>query len=243
MPIDRDLASIGALIGDRARSAMIGALLEGPALTARELAMIAGITPQTACFHLTKLEAAGLIRAEASGRLRFYKLAQPRIGAAIRALMRIAPPSRRKRSQSLGASDLRFARSCYGHLAGRLGVALTAAMVERGVLRRREATFEPGARARRFFAGLDIDIGALGRSRRALVRPCLDWTEREPHLAGSLGEAVLAALIERGWLIRRERGRGLRPTRAGETGLRRLIGLEVARLRLEAGAAGSGLSA
>ena len=220
-----DIAEIASLIGDPARSQMLIALLDRRAWTAGELAREAGVTAQTASAHLAKLEAGGLISLERQGRHRYAALAENGVSEALEALLRLAAQQPKPKRRP-GPSDpaLRHARSCYNHLAGEVAVQLADHFVARGWLK---ATREDGWRltkegARGFGQALDIDVASLG-PRLPLARPCLDWSERRPHLAGPLGTALLDSLFERGW-VRRGEGRAVVFTRRGEQGIGRLVG-------------------
>jgi DNA-binding transcriptional ArsR family regulator len=223
-----DIAEIASLIGDPARSQMLVALLDRRAWTAGELAREAGVTAQTASAHLAKLEAGGLISLERQGRHRYAALAQNGVSEALEALLRLAAQQPKPKRRP-GPSDpaLRHARSCYNHLAGEVAVQLADQFVARGWLK---ATREDGWRvtkegARGFNQILDIDVEALG-PRLPMARPCLDWSERRPHLAGPLGTALLDRLFERGW-ARRGEGRAVVFTRRGEQGIAGLVGERV----------------
>jgi DNA-binding transcriptional ArsR family regulator len=217
-----DLALPASLIGEPARACMLTRLLDGAARTAGELAREAGITPQTASAHLSQLLDGGLVQVAAQGRHRYYRLAGPEVARALEALSLLTPAAR---VAARVPESLRFARTCYDHLAGRLAVDLVAAMERKGHLNGSEEAFAltPGGEA--YFTQLGVDVGALVRGRRAFARPCLDWSERRPHLAGALGAALAECLFERKWLARSQDGRGVRLTVAGRQGFERELGL------------------
>jgi DNA-binding transcriptional ArsR family regulator len=223
---DADVAAAAALIGEPARAAVLLALMEEQQLPARELATRARIAPSTASGHLARLVAGGLITGERSGRHRYFRLADPAVATALEALSTIAParPVRSLRDASISEA-IRHARTCYDHLAGRLGVELTAALEREGVLVHDGATFELGRTAR--LAQLGIDLDALARRRRPLVRPCLDWSERRRHVAGSVGAALAERLFDLGWLKRRPTNRSVEITPLGLAQLRAEFGLEL----------------
>jgi DNA-binding transcriptional ArsR family regulator len=226
--MEADFTKVGRMLASPARSAMVGALFDGRAMTATELARIAGVGPSTASEHLAELVGAGLLRVAAAGRHRYFALAGPDVAAALEALSQICPPSPvRSLRASVQARTLGFARTCYDHLAGTLGVAVLDALLARGWLVAGEGDFAVSARGQDGLASLDVDVAALRHRRRSFARPCLDWTARRPHLAGSLGAAVTASLLERRWIERQPRRRALLLTAAGETGLRELLGVAV----------------
>ena len=217
------LAEVAALLGDAARAGMVTSLWDGRARPAGELARLAGVTPATASAHLAKLLAGGVLRVESRGRHRFYRLADERVAQAIEALAAVLPPRPAALPESL--PSLHRARLCYDHLAGRLGVAVSDALLERGWLEHASDAYTLPARGRRAFARFGVDVNELERGRRPLLRSCLDWTERREHVGGALGAALASELLERDWL-RRERGsRALLVTRAGHRGLADTLGL------------------
>jgi DNA-binding transcriptional ArsR family regulator len=225
---DVDIPRIAGLIGDRARAAMLSALHEGSPLAGGELARRAGVRASTASEHLAQLVGAGLVSAERRGRHRFYTLASDDVARAWEALSLIAPGQEvtTLRAASLGAA-LAEARTCYDHLAGRLGVAVTERLLAAGAVVERDGSFVLGE-AGDLLPSLGIDIAEL-RGRRPLVLRCLDWSERRPHLAGALGAAVAAACLERRWIERLPGTRAVRVTEAGRRGFTRALGLRLAR--------------
>ncbi len=219
---DPNVAEIAALIGDPGRAAMLFALLDGRDLPASELAYRAGVSPQAAPAPLKKLVGAGLLAVRTAGRHRLFRLASREVGHAMETLATIAKPTRIVAlKQSSAMTRLREARSCYDHLAGRLGVAVTQRLIERGALRPSGEDFAIAAGAAREFARIGLDLDALRESQRALARARLDWTERRPHVAGSLGASLLALFVAREWVARNRGDRSLRITAAGRQALER----------------------
>jgi len=224
---DADVAAVAALIADRARSAMLDALMDGRSCAAGELARRAGVAPSTASGHLARLLAGGLVLCEIDGRERRYRLASAAVAAALEALSRLAPPAEVRSLRSADrAAAIRTARTCYDHLAGRLGVGLTEALVERKALVSRDASYELTAAGERTLARLGVDVARARAQRRSFARACVDWSERRPHLAGALGAGLAEALLQRGWVRRRPSDRGLLVTAKGADGLRR-FGVEL----------------
>jgi len=219
------LARIAGIIGEPARARMLAALLGGEWLPAGELARRAGVAPSTASEHLARLVENGLVSRRASGRHRYYALAGPDVAAALESLARIAPPSTPPPAASPDERALRFARTCYDHLAGRLGVALMDALVDRGYIA--AGGYEITPRGEEWFRTLDVDIAMLRRGRRTLVRPCLDWSERRDHLAGAVGAAIADTLLRRRWVVRIDGTRAVRLTVRGQDGLYRALALEI----------------
>ena len=217
------LAGTAALVGDPARAAMLAALLDGRALTAGELAGVAGVTPQTASGHLARLAAAGLLAAERGGRHRYHRLAAPEVARMLEAILAVAGTARPPAART-GPRDaaLREARTCYDHLAGRLAVALADSMVARGQL---EWT-EDGGRVTEDGSALlrDLGVAAPAGRGRPFCRPCLDWSERRPHIGGALGAALCGRCVALGWVRRAAGTRAVTVTPAGRLGLRRVFG-------------------
>ena len=195
---------VASLVGDPARANMLTALLSGRALTASELSQEAGITPQTASSHLSKLEAGGLIEQEKQGRHRYYRLADPDVGGVLEGLAALAARAGHMRVRT-GPKDpaLRRARVCYDHLAGDLGVQMLDSLRRQKLVRQHKHDIELTAEGARFLEStLQIEADALAHPRRPVCKACLDWSERRHHLAGTLGAALLARFTELKWAAR-----------------------------------------
>jgi DNA-binding transcriptional ArsR family regulator len=208
-----DFATTAALMGDPVRAQILGALMVGRALTASELACEAGIAPQTASGHLSKLAAGGLIAATQQGRFRYYRIASSSVAQAVEHLWalagELASPNRNYGNVVLGPRDaqLRTVRTCYDHLAGALAVRMTDSLVDRGLL---EMSFDGASLADEGVSflqaiGVNLSISKASASR-VFCRPCLDWSERRLHLAGEVGAALCRTCFEKGWLRRASRG-------------------------------------
>jgi len=221
-------AEVAALAGDPARAGMLHALMDGRALTASELARAAGITPQTASGHLGRLAVAGLLVVEKQGRHRHHRLASPAVAHMLESIMQVAAGEGTNRPRLVvGPRDaaLRAARTCYNHLAGRLGVALADALVEGG---RIELASDGGMvtdAGIRFFSRIGIDLdsvisGSGRRSVRVLCRPCLDWSERRLHIAGTIGAALCTHRLGKGWIRRNDGTRAVTITPRGQSAFR-----------------------
>src|SRR4249919_3843130 len=225
MIADADIAAVGALVGDRARAAMLLALMGGDAVSAGELARQGGVTPSGATAHLRRLRDGGLVTDEVVGRQRVFRLAGPDVAEALEALSLVPPLPARGLRESRSAAALKRARTCYDHLAGELGVAVTEALVERNVLAPEDGRFAVTGPGRPWLGELGVDVGAFERKQRSFARSCLDWSERCPHLAGSLGAGVATAFFARGWVRRRPGGRAIVVTAAGADWLERSLGV------------------
>jgi DNA-binding transcriptional ArsR family regulator len=235
------LERIAGLLADRSRAAFCMALLDGRAWTAGELARHAGISPSTASEHLSLLVAGGLLAEERQGRHRYVRLADPATAALIEDLAayssshsssRPSPgpaPSSLRESGRMSAEAR--ARTCYDHLAGHLGVAVTDAILNHGLVAD-DAGLVVTEAGRVWLADLDIDLFAL-RGSRPMVRSCLDWTERRTHLAGALGAALCKLAFDRHWVERIGSGRALKVTPEGGRAFRELLGIDVGRSRVQ----------
>ncbi|MEU1182055.1 helix-turn-helix domain-containing protein [Streptomyces sp. NPDC005820] len=226
----RGLAALAALIADETRATCLLALLDGRAWTAGELARHAGVAPSTLSEHLGKLVSGGLLAEERQGRHRYVRLADPRIAELVEDLAaQVAPDARPKTLRAATArSAMARGRTCYDHLAGRLGIALADALGARGLLRQ-DTGFALTDVGLRWFAAAGIPLDRAGR--RPLARACLDWTERRPHLAGVAGAALCRHALDTGWCERIGSERAVRVTADGERALADLLGVERAALR------------
>jgi DNA-binding transcriptional ArsR family regulator len=244
-----DIAPVAALLADRTRARIVAALVDGRALPASVIAQESGVSASTTSEHLARLVAGGLLQVEPSGRHRYYRLAGPDVAAAVEALAVIAPqPPVTSLRESTRAAAMRRARTCYDHLAGRVGVGLMQALIDRGALVRvdgragtrpeptdrlaapaRSQPYELGPHAAAVFAGAGVELEPLlGRPTggRPLLRFCVDWSEQRYHLAGALGAAVLDRALQAEWVVRRPNGRAVDVTAAGRRALRQSLGLQ-----------------
>lgn len=214
------IARIAGLIGDPARAEMLTALMSGQALTATELAGVAGIGKPGASAHLAKLLEARLVSLQVQGRHRYYQLADDDVARLLEQLMGVAFRAGALRLKSSPREPaLRQARVCYDHLAGDQGVRVFDSLLARGLLqpvRGEPQQLQPSADGIAFFDALGIDVATLARQRRPLCRRCLDWSERRHHLAGAVGAALLARFYALGWARRAADSRVVRFTPPGE---------------------------
>lgn len=227
---DTDIAASAALFGDPARARMLLALMGGCERPASELAGMAHVTPQTASAHLAKLQAGGLVVVQRRGRHRYYRLAGADVASAIEALQNLSERTTGTLHEPTGCTlkdGFRFARTCYDHLAGRVAVVLTDALLEHGHLQEGEKSFSVTPSGTATLARFGIDVDALARGRRVLAKPCPDWTERRPHLGGALGSALAQQLLARRWVLRLEQTRALHLTASGLEGLEKAFGVRL----------------
>jgi DNA-binding transcriptional ArsR family regulator len=211
------MAEVAALVGDPTRASMLAIMMDGRAHTASELAAAADISAATASGHLGKLLGQRLVAVAARGRYRYYRLASLDVARMLEGIMVVsAEPRSSRHAVSRVPAELQEARTCYDHVAGRLGVAIADTLIGPETLLSSQGECELTERGRMLLAKLNVNLDAIrGRSRRILCRPCLDWSERRPHLAGIVGTAVLERLLELGWIKRVGVSRELRISPAG----------------------------
>lgn len=228
-------AEVAALSGDPARASMLHALMDGRALTATELAKVAGIAPQTASGHLHKMTAVGLLSVEKQGRHRYHRLATPSVARMLETIMEVAAelaPDRKRLTVGPRDAALRYARTCYDHFAGQLGVALADSLVAQGYV---ELTSDAGILTEpgiTFLSRIGIDVEPMLARRtkqtgRVLCRPCLDWSERRPHLAGAVGAAICTHSLDKGWTRRLDDTRAVGITPKGARIFREMFGAKL----------------
>lgn len=226
MNVGPNIAAVGALVGVPTRAAMLWALAGGQALPASELAYRAYLSPQTASSHLAKMVDGGLLVVERCGRHRYYRMANAEVSQIVEQLMALAPAPRvRGRPDMERNNPLRRARSCYGHLAGRLGVLLTASLSEQGLVQLAKQDYLLTRAGEAWFLDFGIDPAVLKKQRRMFARRCIDWSERLPHLGGALGDAFATRLFELKWIKRAKRGRAVLVTNRGGPALKKMFGV------------------
>ncbi|NML45278.1 winged helix-turn-helix transcriptional regulator [Ramlibacter sp. G-1-2-2] len=220
MHAEPDLARIATTVGDPRRIQMLALLMEGRALTAKELALGVGVEPATASAHLKRLLEDGLLESTAQGRHKYFRFASEQVAQMVEGLMRVAPPLKTPAAKPATPSPERRARYCYDHLAGSLGTGLLALMLRKGWVRDdsepKQLALTP--RGEKALHELGVDVDAAQARRRQFACRCLDWSERRDHLAGALGAALAQQLTERRWIERKKHSRAVRITPAGEEG-------------------------
>jgi len=223
-----DFATIASLIGEPSRAAILAALLSGEALPASELAYRAHVTPQTASSHLAKLLDANLLKVTATGRHRYYSLKNHDVARILETLQIIAPPLKPQTLRTSKISpELCQARTCYDHLAGKLGVSVTHALIKQNYLEIDEQNYLLTPKGLAWFESWEIDVEPLKKKRRKFAYACLDWSERRFHIAGSLGAVVADLFFDKGWVKRLPHTRALKITRIGETILKQDFAIAV----------------
>ena len=222
-----NLVEVAALVGDTARATMLNALMGGQSLTATELAYCANVSRATASGHLSKLVAARLLTVTRERRFSYYRIACPLVATMLESIKVVAAIEVPPRHQPRSAHDdaLRFARSCYDHLAGQVGVAITDALVAMGHIILTDEGGEVTSSGERFLSAFGVDLKP--QTRRIFCQPCLDWSERRYHLKGLVGARILDRLLELGWLKCVSGSRALRLTSSGGTGLSEIFDIGI----------------
>jgi DNA-binding transcriptional ArsR family regulator len=222
MDVAPSLARIAALIGDPARALMLATLMDGRSRSAGELARVGGVTPQTASMHLAKLIGAGMLAIEKQGRHRYHRLASAEVSHALEALMSVSAGAMKTPVPGPRDLALRRARTCYDHMAGELAVQLADCWIAKGWIDCASEEWTLTTQGTRGLRTLDVELPDAAL-RRPPLRPCLDWSERRPHVGGQLGARLLEALLARGWVRRRRDTRALLVSDEGERALRHWI--------------------
>lgn len=223
------MVEVAALVGDTARATMLAALMGGQALTASELAALARISKSTASGHLGKLTAARLLAVTQKRRNRYYRIASPLVAKMLESIKAVAALETPSRHQPRSAQDdaLRFARTCYDHVAGRLGVAIADALVAKRFIVLSEEGGEVTKAGARFLVQFGAELNAKSAGRRIFCRACLDWSERRYHVAGFVGAEIWRRCLELGWLRQTRGSRAVQVTAAGRRGLRERFNVEI----------------
>ncbi len=221
MNINLDIAKTAQLIGDKTRVNILLALFDVDALPASDLARRANISPQTASSHLSKLLEGNLISLEKHGRHRYYSLGSPEVAQVLESLMTISKPK-----QAIETLEpIAQGRRCYDHLAGRLGVSVTDALLDKSWIAPSGKNYDLTSKGANAFLTIGVPLEELQKQRRQFARQCLDWTERRHHLAGSLGAALMNYLLEQKWILSNTDTRVIHVTNAGQKGLKSWLGV------------------
>jgi DNA-binding transcriptional ArsR family regulator len=222
-----NMVEVAALVGDTARATMLGALMNGQSLTGGELAFLAHVSPSTASEHLAKLVRARLIAVTRRRRFNYYRIASPLVAQMLESMKVVAalevPP--RYQPRSVRDEAIRFARTCYDHLAGVVAVAIADALVARDYVVLGDDGGEVTAAGARFLGEFGADLSAPSRGRRIFCRPCLDWSERRHHIAGHIGAEICRCCLQHDWFVRERDSRALRLSSAGREGLLSRFGI------------------
>ncbi len=228
MGINPNIAEIASLLGETSRATMLASMMDGRFHTASELAYMAAIKPQTASFHLAKLVDGKLVKVEKQGRHRYFQLAGEDIAQLLESFLIMSPPPEvRSLKQSSQMKILQDARTCYDHLAGKLGVQLTESLLNTGYLELDQKQFVITAEGTQFFTDFGLDLDELKRKRRSFSHACLDWSERRYHLGGALGHGLLTHLLNLEWITRVPSIRAIKVTEKGRTGFKEVFNMDI----------------
>ncbi|MEP6948025.1 MAG: helix-turn-helix transcriptional regulator [Ginsengibacter sp.] len=215
--MENQFKQIAALIGDPTRATIMWTLLDGKAFTATELAITADTSPQNMSMHLSKLVRYGLLCVESQGRHKYYKFSGKEIAYAIEAMANLITHSSFTKNPGIeNTSPIKYCRTCYDHLAGKVGVLITDSLLQQRILVSSNSSFEVSNKGQKWFSGLDIHIDDLKQQRRFFVRPCLDWSERRHHIAGSLAASLLDKMLASDWLRKTKDSRAVIITGHGQ---------------------------
>lgn len=228
MDVEEQFSHLASLIGEPARSKMLWSLLDGRAFTATELSLMADVSPQSGSMHLNKLVQAELLVVERQGRHRYYKFSSRNVAYAIEAIANLLPAEKAVSKDNLLANGhIKFCRSCYDHLAGKMGVALTDSLLKQDLIAAEGSQYKVTNPGVKWFTQLGVDIAELKTRRRVFARQCLDWSERRHHMAGSLGAVLLEKMLAEDWIRKTKNSRALVITAKGEKKLYELLGLTI----------------
>ncbi len=227
--IEEHFGSIASLIGERSRSIMLWTLLDGRAYTATELAMAAGISAQSASNHLSKLIKANLLSTDTQGRHKYYRFSNDKVAQVIEMIAGLlpVPDGTNERSTNENSTGIRYARTCYDHIAGKTGVIITKALLQQKILVDKKDRYEVSRNGEKWFREIGIDTNKVSELKRKFAYPCLDWTERKHHLGGALGAVLLDEALARDWFRKIKRSREILLTGTGRKELNKRLGIEL----------------
>ncbi|MEO5594206.1 MAG: winged helix-turn-helix domain-containing protein [Chitinophagaceae bacterium] len=218
--MEAQFKQIASLIGDPTRAVIMWTLMDGKAFTATELAIAANTSAPNISMHLAKLVQAELLSVESQGRHRYYKFSREEIAYAIEAMTNLLPAANsRRKADSEDIPAIKQCRTCYDHLAGKLGVAVTDSMLKQRIIIERSNNFTLSSKGKQWFSGFGIDAELLQQQRRSFLRPCLDWSERRYHIAGSLAAALLDKILFEDWIRKSKNSRAVVITAKGQKSL------------------------
>jgi DNA-binding transcriptional ArsR family regulator len=222
--MEKEIGYITSLIGDPVRTNILWTLLDGRAYTATELAIRADTSPQNISMHLSKLISADLLTVESLGRYKYYRFARQEVAYAIEALGNLVPSEKHKRiTSNPDNSAIKYCRTCYDHLAGKVGVLITEALKKQNIIKLNASDYSVTWKGDKFFSALEINTDELKKHRRIFAKPCMDWSERKHHLAGSLGAALLDKMLSLDWLRKTSHSRATLITSKGRQQLYNIL--------------------
>jgi DNA-binding transcriptional ArsR family regulator len=221
-------STIALLIGEPARATMLWKILDGGMHSATELAIAADLSPQNASMHLSKLVNAGLLSVIKRGRLKYYQFTNPNVAYVIESIANLMPKDNlMPPDDASNGSRIKYCRTCYDHLAGKVGVAITDKLLSKKIIEVKNEDFVISKSGVKWFDNLEISITELQEKKRVLARKCLDWSERRPHISGAVGAALANRLFDLKWLQRTKSSRIVSITPFGQKEIYELLGLVV----------------
>jgi len=212
---------MASLIGEPVRATVLWSLLDGKAYTATELAIVADVSPQSISMHLNKLVKENLLTVESQGRHRYYRFSKPEVAYVIEAMANLLPADKMNgiHESTNSINGIKYCRTCYDHLAGKIGVAITEQLLKQKIILVDEKQYAITSKGTKWFMEMGISISKLECKRRVFARQCLDWSERRHHLAGALGAALLTKMFDSGWIRKTKGSRAIIITSKGQTQL------------------------
>ncbi|MHA4810667.1 ArsR/SmtB family transcription factor [Flavitalea flava] len=225
--MELQIAEIANVIGEPVRAKILWALLDGRAYTATELAIFAEASPQNTSMHLKKLIQADFLMVTSQGRHRYYRYANDTIAYAIEALANLIPGNKKKSNSEDAASGVKYCRTCYDHLAGKIGVSITEALLQKHIITETANNYLVSDSGVKWFLAMHIDIAILKEKKRLFAKPCLDWSERRYHMAGALGASMLEKMLASDWIRKVKNSRAVIISSKGEKELYKSLGIEV----------------
>lgn len=214
--MENQFKQVASLIGDPTRATIMWTLLDGKAFTATELAIAVDTSPQNISMHLTKLVQADLLSVESQGRHKYYKFSRKEIAYAIEAMANLMPQPAAKNNLTNDFSAIKYCRTCYDHLAGKVGVLITDSLLKQKIIIDTNNTFKLSNKGEKWFSSIGISIEDLKQQRRSFIRPCLDWSERRHHIAGSLAASLLDTMLSSDWIRKTKNSREIIITAKGQ---------------------------
>jgi len=215
--MEEQFIKTASLIGDPVRASILWTLLDGRAFTATELAIVANTSPQNISMHLGKLLEANLLSVEKQGRHKYYRFSGKEVAYAVEAIVNLIPkPDVSSKSKPENYPPIKFCRSCYDHLAGKIGVAVTDSLLLQKLIIEKNNTFEISSKGEKWFSDFGINLEEAKKQKRIFLKPCLDWSERRNHIAGSIGTLLLNKMLDEDWIRRTASSRAITVTGKGE---------------------------
>jgi DNA-binding transcriptional ArsR family regulator len=228
MSINPNIAEVASLLGEASRVSILTSLMDGRFHTATELAYMAGIKPQTASFHLLKLVEGNIIKVDKQGRHRYYQLANAEVAHVLELFLAMSPPPEiRSLKQSSQVKLLQNARTCFDHLAGKLGVGITESMLNEGYFIKEEKDFLVTNKGEQFLTDIGINLDETKRKRRSFSHACLDWSERRHHIGGALGNGLMRHFFDLGWILQVDSIRAVKVTDKGKKEFKTIFNIQV----------------